>query len=41
MGGLGHIEDYVLTGQSILRCESNGQWSESSPKCSPAGENMV
>ena len=31
-------EGYVLTGQSILRCESNGQWSGSSPKCQPSGE---
>ena len=31
-------EGYVLTGQSILRCESNGQWSGSSPKCQPSGQ---
>ena len=31
-------DGYVLTGHSIIRCESNGLWSEASPKCLPIGK---
>ena len=34
-------EGYVLTGQSIIRCESNGQWNAATPKCGPSGKSYL
>lgn len=31
-------QGYVLQGHSIIRCESNGRWSDTSPRCFPKGE---